>query len=331
MTAPAIRHFGTTTSGEAVESLRLQSGQLTAVVLTRGAVLQDLRLAGVPWSLTLGSDLLEAYKGPMAYFGAVVGPVANRIGGASATICGRASRFMPNEGPNLLHSGETGTHALIWQATESGPGFVRLSLDLPDGLGGFPGNREISARYEIEDDTLTLTLEAVSDRPTLMNLAHHGYWNMDGGTDTLGQRLKVAADRYLPVDAALLPVGGPAPVEGVFDLRERRTLDLTEGFDHNFCLADAPRTPTFAAELTGTKGVRMSIETTEPGLQVYDGRGIDTAPYLGHSGVPYRHHAGIALEPQRWPDAAGRPDFPSILLTPGQTYRQITRFRFSRI
>lgn len=327
----SIRPFGTTPAGETIQAIRLQAGELTAVVLTLGAILQDLRLAGAPYSLTLGSDAAAAYEGPMAYCGAIVGPVANRIGGARATIGGRDFRFAANEGPNLLHSGATGTHARVWTVAEATQSEVTLHLALPDGLGGFPGNRQITAIYALSGTVLTLTLTASTDASTLMNLASHGYWTTDGRADIRGQQLRVAADRYLPVDAALLPTGEARAVIGAFDLRAGHSLDLTEGFDHNFCLSDRPRPLSFAADLTGQGGLRMTLETTEPGLQVYDGRGLHTAPFVGHAGQPYGPFAGLALEPQRWPDAAAQPGFPSITLEPGQAYRQVTRFHFDRV
>lgn len=325
-----IRRFGTTSAGEPVEAIRLQAGELTAVVLTRGAVLQDVRLAGVPYSLTLGSDILAAYEGPMGYCGAIVGPVANRISGAAAVVGGRACRFEANERGNLLHSGATGLHARNWAVAAATADDLTLACDLPDGLGGFPGNRRITARFRLAGQGLTLTLEATTDAPTLMNLANHSYWTLDGRADIAGHTLRLAADRYLPVDAALIPTGEARAVSGAFDLRAGRALDLSEGYDHNFCLADAPRPLAFAAELTGRTGVRLVLDTTEPGLQVYDGRGVKTAPFPGHAGQPYGAHAGIALEAQRWPDAPAQPGFPPITLDPGQTYRQVTRFSFGR-
>ncbi|MDE3123273.1 MAG: galactose mutarotase [Paracoccaceae bacterium] len=325
-----IKTFGTTAKGEQVQAIRLSSGPLTVSVLTLGAILQDVRLAGTPWPLTLGSGQLAAYEGPMNYFGAIVGPVANRIGGARAIIDGTEWVFEANEGANLLHGGPTGPHAQVWQIAEADDSAVTLGLALAHGLGGFPGNRQISARYALEGNALTLTLRATTDAPTLMNLAHHGYWNMDGKPTVAGQRLRVAADRYLPVDAALLPTGEARPVTGTFDLQKGRVLDLTEGFDHNFCLAAAPRALTFAAELTGQSGTRMMLETTEPGVQVYDAHGLSTAPHIGHSGQAYGRNAGLALEPQRWPDAPNHPGFPPVTLKPGEVYEQVTRFTFGR-
>lgn len=326
-----IAPFGTTSSGAAVQAVRLSAGEMTAVLLTRGAILQDLRLAGAPYSLTLGSETMAAYEGPMDYFGALVGPVANRIGGAEALVAGRRCSFPANEGPNLLHSGATGLHALIWEIAEASAAAVTLRLALPDGLGGFPGNRRIEAAFALGPTSLTLSLSATSDAATLMNIANHSYWTLDGGPDTRGHVLKVAAERYLPVDAARLPLGEARPVAGAFDLRAGRMLDQSEGFDHNFCLAEAPRELAFAAELTGRSGLRLTIETTEPGLQVYDAARMATAPFIGHAGQAYGAFAGLALEAQRWPDAPAHPGFPSVALAPGEVYRQVTRWSFARV
>lgn len=330
--AADIRSFGTLSDGRAVQSVRLRRGELTAVILTRGAVLQDLRLAGTPHSLTLGSDVLAAYEGPLAYFGAVVGPVANRIGGATAVIAGQRFDFPANEGAVLLHGGAQGTQAQLWEIVEAEDHRVQLRLALEDGAQGFPGHREITAEYALTADfELTLTLGATSDAPTLMALANHSYWNLDGTADYSGHRLRVAAERYLPVTDEGLPTGEARPVTGSFDLREGRHLDLSEGFDHCFCLARSPRALTPVAELIGAKGVRMVMETTEPGLQVYDGRGVQSGVYPGHAGQPYGPFAGLALEAERWPDAPNHPGFPSVTLLPGARYEQVTRWQFERV
>ncbi len=329
-----IRPFGTTSSGQAVQKIRLTRGELTVAVLTWGAVLQDVRLAGAPWSLTLGGEQMAAYEGgPMGYMGAIVGPVANRIAGASAVIAGKTCRFEANEaGITTLHGGRTGTQAQVWTIADASATAVTLQLALPDRLGGFPGNRRFEAVFVLSGTAaLTLTSRATTDAPTLINLTNHSYWALDGSGSTSGHRLRVAADRYLPVDDRKIPRGGPVPVEGtVFDLRRGRALDQTEGYDHNFCLADGPGDLRFAAELTGAKGVRMTLDTTEPGLQIYDGSRLNTGAFPGHAGQPYGAFAGIALEPQHWPDAPNRPDFATVALAPGQTRVQAMRWSFAR-
>lgn len=325
-----LRDFGHAADGRKVQAIRLTSDGLAATVLTRGAVLQDVRLAGVGHSLTLGSDLLEAYEGPMAYFGAIVGPVANRIAGASAEVGARTCHFPANEGGTLLHSGARGLHTRHWTVAAVTDDAVTLRIVLEDGDDGFPGRRDIRATFRIEGTALHLALTATTDALTLMNLANHSYWNLDAAPTTAGHRLRIAADHYLPVTPALIPTGEHRAVSGAFDLRRERTLDLTEGYDHNFILSDRPRELTEVAELTGGSGISLRLATTEPGLQVYGGQGLATAPWPGHRGTPCGAFAGIALEPQRWPDAPHHPGFPTILLSPGETYRQETRWTFSR-
>lgn len=328
-----VAKAGAAEDGRAVHSITLSEGGLALRLLTLGATVQDLRLEGVDRPLVLGAEGPAAYAGPLLYAGAIVGPVANRIGGASARVGGRLCRFEANEGPTLLHSGASGLHARIWEIEATGPDHATLICHLGDGDGGFPGNRTIRAAFALSaPGTLTLTLTAESDAATLLNLAHHGYWNLDGTADMRGHRLSVRADTYLGTDASLIPEGLPRPVDGTpFDLREGRKLSDMPPLDHNFCLAPARRPVTEAATLTGGSGVRLRIETTEPGLQVYDGRHLAVLPGLGLGGRGYGRFAGIALEPQLWPDAPNRPDFPPALLRPGETYRQVTRFRLDRV
>ena len=324
--------FGTLPDGREVEVLTLANSALTVRLLTLGSILQDVRLAGVAHSLTLGSGDLAAYTGPMHYFGAIVGPVANRIAGGTATLDGTRLEFERNEdGRTTLHGGYSGTHAQVWRVRDAGARHADLALSLPDGLGGFPGNREIVARFRLADPAvLELCLEVTTDAPTFMHLAHHGYWNLDGTPTLEGHRLRVPADSWLPVDDARIPTGEVRPVDGTDrDFRDGPEFRIGRGYDHNLCLAAQRRGLAPAVELTGRSGTAMRIDTTEPGLQLYDGARIDTAPHLGHGGTPYAAHAGIALEPQVWPDAPNRPLFPSAVLRPGETYRQETRFTFS--
>lgn len=327
-----LQPFGTLCDGRTVMVAEIAAGGLRARILTLGAILQDLRMDGAPWPLVLGGADLAAYGGPMRWFGAVVGPVANRIAGAQAQIGGTLCRFEANEGANLLHGGAGGTSEQLWQVQDHGADRLRLRLELPAWLGGFPGNRRISAEYRIAaPGTLDLLLEAVSDAPTLMNLAHHPYWNLDGAADTGGHRLSVAAARYLPTDAVGLPLGAPQRLDGEpRDLRRARALTDLPPLDHNYCLAESDQPLREVAVLEGAGGVALHLATTAPGLQVYDGAGLVTAPHAGHLGQPYGPYAGIALEPQFWPDAPAHAEFPSILLRPGTIWRQHTRYRLVR-
>ena len=316
--------FGRTRAGEKVDRITLSDGQLTVSVLTLGVTLQGVWLADVPHSLTLGCDTVAAYQAAGSYLGALVGPVANRITGAAAIVNGRRCQFAQNEGANTLHSGPDGLHNRIWQLTDGGATAATFTLSLPDGEGGFPGNRRITARYSLHPDaTLMLEIAAGTDAPTPISIANHSYWNLDGTAEWSGHSLQIAADHWLPVTAQGLPTGDRRPATAQMNFTQPRVIQRGHpALDHNFCLATTCRPLSFAARLTGISGVGMALLTTEPGLQVYDGRSpirLGDAPY-----------AGLALEPQGWPDALHQPSFPSILATAERPYHQTTQWQFSR-
>lgn len=332
MTAPDI--FGHAPDGSPVLRAEIANGGATARLMTWGASLQDFRLAGVPHSLVLGCDDLAAYFGPMRYFGAIVGRVANRIAGGRAPLDGKVLELDRNEGGRtILHGGTTGSSERNWKIAEISASACRMILRLGDSDDGFPGNLDLSARYSLDaGGALDIVLEGRTDRPTFCALAHHSYWSLDGATDLSGHRLTIAADSYLPVDAEMIPLDTPAPVAGTaYDFRTLRPLLApgTAPLDHNFCLrGDGPGLhPACTLE---TAGMRLEVSTDAPGLQVYDGAGLNTAPFAGHQGRPYGAHAGLALEPQHWPDAPNHPDFPPVVLRPGDTYRQRARFHVRR-
>lgn len=307
-----------------VEAATISGFGLTARVLGFGATLQGLWLDGRADSLTLGLDALDDYVAQPIYVGAVVGRFANRIGGAAAEIGGRAVRLDANWlGRHMLHGGADGSGRRVWRIVDWTPGSVTLTDALPDGHMGFPGRLDVTVRYSIaEGPALALTIEAVTDAETVCGFAHHGYWALGGGS-ALDQTLRIPAERYLPVDADLIPTGDPVSVAGTaFDLREgaRMRARPEGGFDHNFCLSPQRTECRPVAWLTAGDGsLTLRIDSTEPGLQVFDGSATDAI-----AGWPA--HAGIALEPQLWPDAPNRPDFPSAVLRPGEIYRQETRF-----
>ncbi len=320
-----MRRFAETPDGAPVDLVTLTGGGTTAQVMTWGATLQDLRVDGVDRSLILGSPDFAAYLGAMRYFGAIVGPVANRIAGGTAKIDGQRYEFERNEaGRTTLHGGVIGTDARLWELAERGEDFCRLTLHLEDGEGGFPGNRTLGAQYRLGDDgALTLSLTATTDKATWINLANHAYWNLTGADGLDDHALTIAAASYLPVDDHLIPIGAPAPVAGTrFDFRTPRPV-RREGevmIDHNFCL-DPGAIPSLT--LTGG-GLALEITTDMPGVQIFDATVI--APGAGHDGRIYGPNAGLAIEPQFWPDAANHPDYPSIRVSPGETWSQTSRF-----
>jgi aldose 1-epimerase len=333
---PALSLFGHAPDGSEIHAVRIASGGTTASFISWGASLQDFRVEGISHSLVLGSDDPAAYFEKMRHFGAVAGPVANRIGKGRASLNGKLLEFERNErGITTLHGGSKGSSVVNWTLDSHDGHSCRFHLQLADGVCGFPGNRTLTANYEIGDDgALTLTLEGQSDQPTFCNLAPHAYWNLDGREDIGRHKLTVHAARYLPVDGEKIPLGTPVPVDGTrFDFRTSRPVQEAgeAPLDHNFCLASSRREDLHPACLLEVPdGVQLEVSTTEPGLQVYDGVGIDTSPFSGHSGKPCLSRAGIAIEPQCWPDAPNHSDYPAITLMPGETSRQISRFAVKR-
>lgn len=315
--------FGSDAQGRAVHRLSLAGGGLSIDLLTRGSILHAVRLDGLDRNLTIGSDDLADYDGAMKYFGAIIGPVANRIAGARATIDGAEYRFTANHHRAVLHSGRHGTQFRIWDVIDTSPDAATLAVELPDGVDGFPGNRRIEARWSLHAPaTLRLELLATTDEPTLMNPVNHSYWNLAGAPTIRGHRLRIASEHWLPTDAESLPTGEIAPTAGgSHDFRApRAVIPGAPPLDHNFCLSQGDADLREVLELAGGD-VTMRLATTAPGLQVYDGRDTDAAGL-----EPY---AGLAVEAQRWPDAPHHPAFPTFRLAAGETFRQVTEWRFA--
>lgn len=317
--------FGVTAAGSAVHAVTLASEALTVRILTLGAILQDVRLAGVARSLTLGAERVADYQGGMKYHGALIAPVANRIAMSSAPIAGEGCQFAADPGQkHILHSGAAGTHLKIWQIEDAEDAQVRLLCDLPDGEGGFPGHRRVRVSYSVAGAALRMEVTAETDRPTLFNAANHSYWNLDGSENWQGHTLRIAADHYLPATEEILPTGKIASVAGTeFDFRVGKVAGPgAPALDHCFCLSQDRVALRPVLTLTGRSGVSLTMATTEPGVQIYDGRAAcrpGRAP-----------GEGLAIEAQGWPDAPNHPEFPQVLLRPGETYRQITDWHFAR-
>lgn len=291
-----------------MELLKIGNDLLQVEIAPLGARLNAVTFDGIDGLLD-GATSRDEALGTKTFHGPICGPVANRIENGSATLDGKEFRFEQNEGGvTTLHSGSAGVHAKDWTVAAHDQTFIALSLNLDDGDGGFPGNRQLTAKFEVIDNTLTVGFEAKTDAPTWMNLALHPYWTLArSGRD--GQKIKVASDRYLPLSEAKIPTGEIAEVAGTyFDLR---TLAVpSTKIDTNYC-----RAPVFgAAVIVETDDLRMDIETDAPGVQVFTQKA-----------------QGIAIEPQHWPDAMHHPHFPSIRLDPGQTYSQNSTYRFTRL
>ena len=322
--------FGLAPDGSAVRAVQISGGPVTARVMSWGASLIDLRLDGVAHPLVLGSPDFGPYLGPMRHFGAIVGPVANRIAGGRMSVDGCDYQLDRNEADRTtLHGGSAAFSCRNWTLTAADQASVTFGVHHIHETGGFPGEIDVVARYRLDDrGALTIEITGSTDRPTMLCPAFHGYWSLDGGSDLSGHTLSIDAEDYLSVDEKKIPSGGPVAVaNSAFDYRHPRRPD--PALDHNFCLARTQGQMRRAATLDAG-GLRLTVETTEDGLQVYSGGGLATAPATGLGGRPYGANAGIAFEPQFWPDSPNRPDFPSPVLRPGDTYRQVSRFAVTR-
>jgi aldose 1-epimerase len=281
------------------------------------------------------------------YFGAIIGRYGNRIAGGHFTLDGKTYKLATNNGPNSLHGGIKGFDKVVWSAqqfkSDSGVGVV-LTHTSPDGDEGYPGTLKAKVTYTLTDhDELAIDYEATTDKATPVNLTNHTYWNLAGaGTrDILGHVLTVESSAIVPVDSTLIPTGSLMPVAGTpFDFRtptavgariedKHPQLQVGKGYDHTFVLDGARQSGVaHAAHVSEpTTGRTLDIYTTEPGVQVYSGNFLDGS-FAGKRGRVVAHRSGLALETHHYPDSPNRPNFPSVILRPGQTYRTRTVYRF---
>ncbi len=311
-----------------MEKVRIGTGAVTAEIWTLGAALNGVWAPdrdGAVADVVLGhADEAERLAGT-AYLGEVVGPYGNRIRDARFSVDGHAYQLERSFlGRHSLHSGSAGFHRRVWSVADVAGDHVRLELTWSDVTGEHPGPVHAAVTYTAAGDTLAYDIEVTTDVPTVVNVIGHPYLNLAGGGTVVDHVLTVDADGYLPVDDELIPTPeAPAPVSGRFDLREgRRVADIVSegGVDHCFVL-NGRGLRRVASLVDPTSGRRVDIATDEPGLQVFDGRSLDT---LG-----YPAYAGLAIEAQHFPDAPNRPDFPSTLLRPGQRRASRTVWTFS--
>lgn len=343
--------FGHLPDGTAIERVTLRrDGGLTARIISYGAALQALLVtdsAGAIDDVVLGFDALEPYTQPGCYFGVTVGRYANRIAGGRFVIDGVQVTLARNNGPNALHGGIDGFSRKAWRivSVEDGPvPALTLACRSPDGEEGYPGTVETRLRYSVPaPGELLLDITATSDRATVVNLTNHSFFNLEGmaAGDILQHRLHIAADRFLAVDETAIPLQEPPrDVTGTpFDFRQPHPIGARirqpdeqlrrgRGYDHNFCLAPADGLRLAARVEAPRSGRIMELHTDQPGLQLYSGNFLDGS-VAGKHGRLHRQADAFCLEPQIWPDAPNRPDFPSARLAPGEIYRHRTLYRFT--
>jgi aldose 1-epimerase len=344
--------FGQLADGRTVDAITLSNGgRMHLRVLTFGAIIQSLHAPdrdGKLDDVVLGYDSLDEYVRDTRYFGAIVGRYANRIANARFTLDGDTFSLAANDGVNHLHGGPEGFSHAVWSAepfeTDSAAG-VRLALTSRDSEGGYPGTVHVTATYTLtEDNELVVDFAAATDRATPVNLTQHSYFNLAGHDrgDILGHLLTLAASRYTPVNTTLIPTGELRDVTGTpFDFRAPAAigarirdaddqLRIGHGYDHNFVLDRAPNSAaSLAARLCEPAcGRVLEVFTTEPGLQLYSGNGLDGRA-IGKEWRVYGQYGGVALETQHFPDSPNHPEFPSAILRPGTELRSRTIFKFS--
>ena len=351
-TAP--RPWGTMADGRAVMEHTLDNGRgLRLSVINYGGIVTSLHCpdrAGRHGNVVLGFATLADYVERNPNFGILVGRYANRIAGGAFALDGQTHRLAQNDGTNTLHGGPGGFGKRWWEIETLPPaadGSVALvlSLDSADGDQGFPGRLQATVRYTVAtDDSWRIDYRATTDRPTVVNLSHHGYFNLAGAGSALDHELTLHASRYTTIDERLIPID-IADVGGTpFDFRRptrigERIRDDSEqllrarGYDHNWVL-DGPDGSARgglqrAARLAERGSGRvLEIETSEPGVQFYSGNFLD-GRLRGASSKAYRQGDGVCLETQHFPDSPNRPDFPSTVLRPGEVFTSSTVYRFS--
>ncbi|MDE3175788.1 MAG: galactose mutarotase [Pseudomonadota bacterium] len=308
-----------------------------AKILTYGAVLRDLLIpvGGGLQRVTLGLNSVEDYVEHSPSFGAVPGRFANRIAHGRFAIDGVAYTLDRKAGAeHTLHGGSKGFGRRIWKLGEHSAEAVELSLVSDDGDMGFPGQMRATCRYSfVEPATLRVELKATSDKPTLVNLTQHAYFNLDGSPDILDHQLELGCDFYTPSDALLIPTGEIRAVAGTgYDFRAARPIRNPQGvtYDTNFVVSRALGADglAFVARLKSPRnGLALELHSSEPGVQVYDAATLN-CPVPGLDGARYGAHAGLCLEPQAFPDSPNRRHFTDTVLRPDQEYSHVSEFRF---
>jgi len=350
MTDSAARLFGHLPDGRAVHEHTLDNGRgLVLRAINFGGIVTALHWpdrAGHSANVVLGFDNLADYVERNPNFGTLVGRYGNRIAAGRFELEGLVHQLALNDGVNALHGGPGGFGKRWWAierlpAQADGSVALELRLTSDDGDEHYPGRLDVTVRYTLtRANEWRIDYRATTSRPTIVNLTHHGYYNLAGGGSALDQELTLKASRFLPVDATLIPTA-IAEIDGTpFDFRSPTAivarirsgapqLMLARGYDHCWLIDGGGDGLVPAARLADPLSGRvMEIETTEPGIQFYSGNFLD-GRLRGSQGRTYRQGDGVCLETQHFPDSPNRPEFPSTVLRPGGAFQSTTVHRFS--
>ena len=330
-------------------TLRNAAG-MTVKITNYGGIIVSLTApdkSGKFEDVTLGMDSLAAYVKGTPFFGALVGRYGNRIAKGKFTLDGKTYSLATNNMGNHLHGGTVGFDKVLWTATpvDGDEPALKLTYISKDGEEGYPGNLSVAVTYTLQkDNALKIDYQATTDKPTVVNLTNHTYFNLTGGAkrDILDHILTINADRFVPVDKTLIPTGELKPVAGTpFDFTKptvvgTRINDSSDvqikyglGYDHCWVFGDSSRSlKPIATVFEPTSGRVMEVSTTEPAVQFYTGNFLD-GTLTGREGVPYKKRYALCLETEHYPDSPNQPSFPSTVLRPGQTYKTTTVYQFS--
>ena len=344
------RDFGATSDGKVAQLYTLTNAHGMEVSITNfGATVVSVKVpdrSGVLGDVVLGYDNVAGYESGTASFGATVGRYANRIAHGAFSLDGKQYTLAKNNGENSLHGGNIGFNKRWWDAkdvsTKNAPA-LQLEYLSKDGEEGYPGNLSVRVTFTLTDaNELQITYSAITDKNTVLNLTNHSYFNLAGNGTILDEKLMIAADKFTPVDAGLIPTGELRSVVGTpFDFlkptligsrieADDEQMKLGKGYDHNWILnSKSSKRPTFAASVADPRsGRKLEVWTTEPGIQIYTSNFLD-GTIKGKGGTAYIHRAAICLETQHFPDSPNHPAFPTTELQPGAKFWSETIYKFS--
>ena len=335
--------FGTV-GNDSIYQFKLQNAKGTEVfIMNYGGTITNLLVAdknGQKGDVVLGFDSLSGFlqKGN-PYFGALIGRYGNRIANGKFTLDGKTYALATNNNGNHLHGGIKGFDKVVWNVDAASDSSLHLSYNSKDGEEGYPGNLQVKVVYSLDNDNaLKIDYTATIDKACPINLTNHTYFNLSAGKDStiLDHELMIDADRYTAVNDKLIPTGQLPSVKNTpmdFTKAKRIGNDIDKvkgGFDHNWVLNKKDASLSLIATLYHPASGRfMEVSTTQPGVQFYTGNFLDGTLTGGKNGAKYVQHAGLCLETQHFPDSPNQPSFPSTVLKPGETYHQVTVYKFS--